>query len=457
MISVLVIEDEEQLAKNICRFLSPSGMNVDYATNGTEGLNKVRSLSYDVVVLDYNLPDMDGLTVLDEIKSLDNNIQIIMITGEGNTQIAVNAMKAGALDYLTKPLVLKELKVILEKAATHQKVTNYRDYHHKRAGNNSKINDILGESKAVKEVKDRIAHVIEADDRMQVDMVPPTVLILGQTGTGKELVAKAIHYDGPRKDEAFVEINCTAIPSELLEAELFGHEKGAFTGASQQRKGLFESADGGTLFIDEIGDLSLQLQSKLLKVLEDSTIRRLGDVREKKVNVRIVSATHQNLQEKVEKGEFRADLFYRLKVVAISLPPLKDRENDFDLILNQFLQDFSTKYNRPRLSLSVEAKQRLKSHNWPGNIRELKNCIEQAVLFCQGEQIDVIHLSLPVDMMATKKYLTLPDTGLQLDDVEKALVIQAIEKTGGNTTQAAKLLGISRDTLRYRMQKFKLK
>jgi len=380
-----------------------------------------------------------------------------MMTGEGNIEIAVTAMKQGAFDYLAKPLILKELKILLEKAVSQQKRDSTIHYYQDKVAEQGRLNDICGESQSIQQVKQRLSQIIHADTQASGSDLA-SVLIRGETGTGKELIAKALHFDGPRREQPFVEINCAAIPGELLESELFGHEKGAYTGATTARKGLFESANGGTLFIDEIGDMPVHLQSKLLKVIEEKKFRRLGDDREKKIEVRIVSATHQNLEEKILDKSFRQDLFFRLSVLNIDLPPLRDRGNDIILIANLFLQSFSRKYNKTDLTMCDNAISLLKHYHWPGNIRELKNCMEQAVMLCQGEQLTDKNLWLPqvTKSPPTSLSINLGEEGMNLLAFEIDLIKQALSKTDGNVTRAASLLGLSRDTLRYRMDKHQI-
>ncbi|HFB65018.1 MAG TPA: sigma-54-dependent Fis family transcriptional regulator [Aeromonadales bacterium] len=453
MISILIIEDEAILGQNIAKFLSRSGFNVNLCDNGIDGLALIAKQSFDILLLDYNLPDMNGLDILAKCLKNDPSMKVIMMTGEGNIEIAVTAMKSGAFDYLAKPLVLKELKILLEKAVSQQKRDSTMHYYQDKVAEHGRMDDICGESEQMIHVKQRLAQIIQADTQASGSELA-AVLVRGETGTGKELIAKALHFDGPRREQPFVEINCAAIPGDLLESELFGHEKGAFTGATVARKGLFESANGGTLFIDEIGDMPVHLQSKLLKVIEEKKFRRLGDNREKKIDVRIVSATHQNLEEKIADKSFRQDLFFRLSVLNIDLPPLRNRGNDILLLADLFLQEFSKKYNKAHLTLCNNAIALLKQYAWPGNIRELKNCMEQAVMLCQDEQLTDENLWLPkTEQAITPSSINLNEEGFNLITLETNLIQQALTKTDGNVTKAAKLLGLSRDTLRYRMEK----
>lgn len=454
MISILIIEDEIILGKNIAKFLSRSNFNINLCLNGREGLALLSEKSFDILLVDYNLPDMNGLQILEESQKTDPSMKVIMMTGEGNVEIAVSAMKKGAFDYLPKPLALKELKVLLEKAASAQSKDNYIEYYQDKTSEQGRIDDIIGKSNAITNIKQRISQIIVADKQVSSDNLAP-VLIRGETGTGKELIAKSLHFDGPMRDKPFVEINCAAIPSELLESELFGHEKGAFTGAVNQRKGLFESANNGTLFIDEIGDMPFNLQSKLLKAIEEKKFRRLGDNREKQINVRIICATHQNLEQKIMDKTFRQDLFYRLSVFNIDLPPLRDREDDILILTDFFMKQFSHKYKKPELSISSDSVEKMKRYHWPGNIRELRNVLEQAVMLCQSkclEENDIWIPALQNPEEITNRF-NLPSAGINLQQLEIKLINQALVNTDHNVSKAAKLLGLSRDTMRYRLDK----
>lgn len=456
MHSILIVEDEKILADNMAIYLNRLSFNVNIALNVKQAKTALSSQSFDFILLDYNLPDGDGIELLTSIRSDHSDAAIIMITGESSVEIAVSAMKAGADDYLTKPIALKELSILLKKIDSHQKIKTYRDYHHRRSASNGEIDQIIGQSPQIVQLKERIKQVVTADQGLAISDAP-SVLIGGETGSGKELVAKAIHFAGPRSDEPFVEINCSAIPTDLLEAELFGHEKGAYTGAQNPRSGLIESAEGGTLFIDEIGDMELKLQAKLLKVIEDKKYRRLGDSRERKANVRFLSATHRNLKKMIKAGEFREDLFYRLKIISIDVPPLRERTGDVPVLANYFLKEFSKKYKKPKTVFSSQALEALVGHRWAGNVRELKACIEQAILMNLS---GIIHpQELAISRSNTNTFdapFFLPEDGLSLELLEKTLIEQAMETSHTNITQAAKLLGLSRDTLRYRLEKYEI-
>jgi DNA-binding NtrC family response regulator len=461
--AILVIEDETTLAKNMQRYLERHHYEVRIAGTAREGLQLFDSFRPDVVLVDLQLPDQHGLEVLAALRTRDPHLKVVMMTAYGNVQTAVEAMKAGAYDYLSKPLVLSELKLLLDKAVEHTRLQGALSYYQTREASESALTQFLGESPPMQRLKAHMQQVLDAE-RTLTDTELPAVLITGETGTGKELVARALHYNGIRQDQAFVEVNCAALPDHLLEAELFGYEPGAFTDAKGRKLGLFEAADGGTLFLDEVGDLALSLQAKLLRALEGKVIRRLGGLRDRKINVRIIAATNQLLEQQVRQGAFRADLYFRLRVMQFALPSLRERGADVLLLARHFLQLQCRRYGKPLRHLSRAAEEALCRYAWPGNVRELRNVIEHIVLLSQHETIEPAHLPLlQGDFQATAGTpaalgrFVLPPQGICLEAVERDLVEQALEQAGGNVTQAAKLLGLSRDTLRYRMEKYHLK
>lgn len=461
--AILVIEDEATVAKNIKRYMEKHAYDVQVAGDGAEGLRQIEKFKPDLVLLDFNLPDMNGLEVLKTIRGIDTGIRVILITGHGNVQLAVDAMKAGAHDYLSKPLVLSELKLVIERTISQETLEKALSYYHRKEADRSGLSKILGESPAIRRCKQQIMQLIEAE-HMLTDDDPPAVLVTGETGTGKELVARALHYDGKRSKRPLVEINCASIPEHLIESEFFGFERGAFTDARQRKLGLAESADGGTLFLDEIGDLQLNVQAKLLKLLEDKTFRRLGSVRDRRVNIRVIAATNQPLEDLMRQGKFRPDLYYRIKVVNLELPPLRERGDDIILLAEYFLELHGSRYARPELKFSVAARDDILRHSWPGNVRELSNVIEQAVLITKGDLVrpgffpchpalaraEIRDLGNPTDMK-----IDAPAHGsMKIEEVELALIRKALEDCAGNVTRAAEVLGISRDKLRYRMEKY---
>lgn len=463
--AILVIEDEATLAKNIQRYLTRHDYDTRIAGNGKDGILEAEDFKPDLILLDLNLPDQTGLEILSKIKEMGLDAKVIMMTAHGNVQTAVEAMKAGAYDYLSKPLILSELKAVLDKAVGQARLEGALSYYRERDAPKASLSSLVGESPAMRLMKEKITRLLESEHRIGEEGEPPAVLITGETGTGKEVVARSIHYNGPRKDEPFVEINCASIPSHLLEAELFGYERGAFTDAKERKRGLFEAADGGTLFLDEIGEIDISLQTKLLKAIEEKVIRRLGSIRPQKVNIRILTATNQALEELIGLGKFRSDLYFRLRVITIETPPLRERGSDILLLANYFLKRQCRRYRKSEMRLTRSAEEILSGYAWPGNVRELRNIIEQAVFMAQGEfigseQINLAPaLSKPMPEMGIEKKdgeVILPSQGISLEEVERNLVVQAIEQAGGNVTRAAKLLGLSRDTLRYRMEKYKI-
>jgi two-component system response regulator AtoC len=461
--AVLIIDDEATLAKNIRLYLTRHGYEARTASSGEEGLAVLDHFNPDLVLLDVQLPGMDGLETLRRIRTAARHIKVVIMTAHGGVQVAVEAMKAGAYDYLTKPLALSEVKLLLDKAVGQERLEGALAYYQNRQAERSGLDKLLGESPPMQALKRKIQQFVEAEARL-TEGAPPAVLITGETGAGKELVARAFHFEGPRRDQPFVELNCASIPTSLLEAELFGFERGAFTDAKERKLGLVETASGGTLFLDEIGDMELALQAKLLKLLEDHSLRRLGGLRERKVDIRIIAATHQPLEERMRQGLFRSDLFFRLRIIHVELPPLRERGEDVRLLTQVFLDSLGRRYGRTELRLTPAAEHALRHYTWPGNVRELRNSIEHAVLLADEGVIDVGHLALcpallpmsPSDDFLTLPGLDFPDQGIDLEKLEQRLIVQALRKTSWNVTRAAKLLNLSRDTLRYRMEKYRL-
>ena len=462
--AILIIEDEATLAKNMSQYLARYGHDAMTADTAEAGLAALESFKPDLVLLDFHLPGMDGMAALARLRESAPGLPAIMITGHGTVELAVEAMKAGAYDFLTKPVSLAKLRILVERALGETRREETLSYFQRREAAQGNLDSLLGDSRPMSALKARILQQTEAERRL-TDGDAPAVLVLGETGTGKELVARALHYAGPRRDKPFVEINCAAIPAQLLESELFGHERGAFTDAKERKLGLVETAAGGTLFLDEIGDLDLGLQAKLLKLLEEKTVRRLGSLRDQKVDVRIVAATHRPLEQHVRDGKFRADLYFRLRIIQFALPPLREREDDVIRLAEHFLALHGNRYGRPGLGLSPAAQAQLRRHPWPGNVRELRNLMEQAVLLATGQEVGPEHLHLsPLDLgedevlpaaLVHSRSPTRPG-GSRLEDVERGLLEEALRKTQWNVTQAAHMLGISRDTLRYRIEKHRL-
>ena len=457
--AVLIVEDEATLARNVKTYLQRNGYDAETAASAEEGLRLLDSFKPDAIVLDLRLPGMDGLAALGRFRAADPKLTVIVLTGHGTVETAVEAMKAGAYDFLTKPVSLNKLAMLLEKALGDERRDSALSYLQRRAAAQSGLETLLGESAPMLALKRRLAQVLDAERRL-TDAAAPAVLITGETGVGKEVVARALHFSGPRADKPFVEINCASIPAQLLESELFGHERGAFTDARERKLGLVETAAEGTLFLDEIGDMDLGLQAKLLKLLEEKSVRRVGSVRDQRVNVRIMAATHRDLEALVKAERFRSDLYFRLRIVEIAVPPLRSRGEDIPLLAGHFLAVHGARYGKTGLRFSPEAGRLLSGHPWPGNVRELRNVIEEAVLLASGPEIDIGQLNLSSLAGAAPQGLAepagAPQEASRLDRAERALLLQALETTQWNVTRAARLLGVSRDTLRYRIEKFQL-
>ncbi len=455
--AILIVDDEATLARNLAAYLERNGYTARVAGSGEEGLALFAEFRPDVVLLDHNLPGMSGLDVLERLHGTDNQVPVVMMTGFGGIEVAVQALKLGAADYLTKPVSLGELKLLLERLLAQHRLERTVGYYRQRDADASGLDKILGESPSMVTLREQVARLLQAESHL-TDTDAPAVLIHGETGTGKELVARAMHYGGPRRAMPFVELNCGAMPAQLVEAELFGYEKGAFTDARQRKPGLVETAEGGTLFLDEIGEADASTQVKLLKLLEDKRFRRLGGLRDQPVNVRIVSATHRPLEQMVRDKQFRADLYFRLRIIEIKVPALRERGDDIVMLARHFLQHHAQRYRRGKLSLGSEAEAALRRHAWPGNVRELRNVMEQAVLMATGSTVGLRELAmLGLEGGGASAAPVWDDSDLNLERMERHLIELALQRTHHNVTQAAKLLGVSRDTLRYRLERLGFK
>ncbi|MCL4688060.1 MAG: sigma-54 dependent transcriptional regulator [Burkholderiales bacterium] len=466
-LAILIIDDEPTLVKNIRAYLARHGHDTESAGSAEEGLELLDRFQPDVVLLDFHLPGINGLEALGRIRERRPDAKVVMITGHSSVKVAVDAMKAGAYDYVAKPVVLGELKLLLDRAAGQDRIEHALDYYTRREGRDAGAGAMVGESPGMRELKETIGRLLEAETRMTTG-APPAVLVVGETGTGKELVARALHFGGQRARKPFIEMNCASIPTHLLESELFGHERGAFTDARTRRAGLAEAAQGGTLFLDEIGDTDPAIQAKLLKLIEEKSVRRLGSVRDTRVDVRIVAATHQPLEERICEGRFRADLFYRLRGLQLRVPALRERGDDIVRLARHFLAAQGARYGRPGLALSPQAEALLLAHPWPGNVRELRNVVEEAVLLARTDvigpgdlgafasQASPMHAAAAGAAIDSGVPAAIPDEGIDLEQIERSLVEKALAKADGNVTRAARLLNLSRDTMRYRLEKFGL-
>jgi len=445
--NILVIEDNEDLSFTISKVLQKEGYHVFTAKSGEEGLPTLRKELVDLMLLDLKLPKMNGLEVLSRVKEMDGDMAVIMMTASTDVKPAIEAMKKGALDYLMKPFELEELKLVVRKALEMHQLKN-EVARLKREHTRSYPNDtIYGESERIKEIRKLIQIVAET---------PRTsVLIQGESGTGKELVSNAVHFASSRSNKPYIKINCSAIPDNLLESELFGHEKGAFTDAKMMKKGLFEMANTGTIFLDEISSMKLSLQPKILRVLETQTFRRIGGIADIKIDVRVIAATNTDLSALVKEKEFRDDLYYRLKVMEIDLPPLRERKQDILLLAKLFLQEFNIEFNKHVQKFNPKTEDLLESYSWPGNVRELKNVIERSVILTQTEIVQPEHLPLELregSRMAVPEKTVLGK--MSLEEMEKMHITEVLSSVGGNKSQAAKILNISRSTLREKLKTY---
>ncbi|MTI81261.1 MAG: sigma-54-dependent Fis family transcriptional regulator [Firmicutes bacterium] len=447
---VLIIDDEEHMCWALKRAMEQENYQAITSTSGKEGIKLLKDKGPSLVLLDLKMPEMDGLEVLKVIKEIHPKIPVIMITAHGTIETAIEAMKLGALDYITKPFDLDELKMVVKQALKYSELVSEVSF--LRSELSKKYGTIIGESQAIKEVILLIERVATTN---------ATVLITGESGTGKEVTALAIHQASERKDYQFVPVNCAALPEQLLESELFGHEKGAFTGAVALKRGRFELADKGTIFLDEIAEMSPKMQAKLLRVLQEKNFERVGGTDTLNVNVRVVAATNRNIHEMVKNGEFREDLYYRLNVIHIHLPPLRERKEDIHLLANNFIKKYMMG-TYPVTGINSDAMELLEKYSWPGNIRELQNIIERAVIICRGDTIMPEHLpkelqrQVSADKNVLEGIVNFPEEGVSLEQVERELILKALEKSESNQTKAAQLLGITRSALIYRSQKYNI-
>ena len=464
--TILIVDDERTLAKAIKAFLADQGYEVEVAGDAETAVNLLNDLHPDVVFTDVRLPGMSGIDLLRRIREFDPTIAVVVMTAHGSIEGAVEAVKLGAVDYVKKPIDLEEVKLLADRARETSRLKQELSYYRQRAAGSAAFAEVLGDSPAIRAVLERARQIAALHET-------PPVLITGETGTGKGLVARTIHSSGPRSARPFIEINCTALPATLMEAELFGYERGAFTDAKASKLGLFEAAEGGFLFLDEVGDIELALQGKLLRAIEDRTVRRLGGIRDRTIDVRILAATNRDLERESQSERFRKDLYFRLAVILLRLPPLRERGEDILMLAETFLRRFSAKYGKVVHGIDPAARRMLLSYPWPGNVRELSHVIERAVLWSRGPVIDSDHLSLTVPSAESGPRSverppaaassgpapggsSIPPEGTDLAKWERSMLEQALREAGGNQTKASQRLGISRDTLRYRMKKYQL-
>ncbi|MCO4743697.1 MAG: sigma-54-dependent Fis family transcriptional regulator [Proteobacteria bacterium] len=452
--TLLIADDEELIRWSLSQHLQSVGYTVEQAEDGEAALAAVHQVGPSAVLLDVKMPKVDGIEVLRRLRESGNDIPVIMITAYGAVETAIEATRLGATAYMQKPFDLAEVELIVEKALREYKLeqrVRYLEVSRRRG-----YRGFIGQATSLNPVFETLRRLESVD--------APTVLITGESGTGKDVLARAIHRSGPRSSQPFMEVDCAALPENLIESELFGHERGSFTDAHQLKRGLFEVAKGGIVFLDEIGEMTLATQAKLLRALENRTFKRVGGVAKIAMDVAIIAATNRDLKAEIAAGNFREDLYFRLNVVPVHVPPLRQRPGDVPLLVEHFLQHFNKRFGRNIESVAPDAMERLESYPWPGNVRELRNALERISILHQDAELG--DSALPPEIRFAGRAqskassacpFTLPEEGIDLEQVERGLLVQAIERTGGNQSAAARLLGISRYALRYRMDKFDLK
>ncbi|UCG20665.1 MAG: sigma-54-dependent Fis family transcriptional regulator [Deltaproteobacteria bacterium] len=445
---ILIVDDELNIRQGLAEALQDQGYEIEQAASGEAALELVRLMPFDLVLVDLVMEEMDGLEVLRQINREWPQTEVVIITAHGTIETAVTALREGAYDYLTKPINVKRLRSYVHNILRAQELQEENRRLREQLRTEQEYSQIIGRS-------EKLLTILEMIDQLAPTDV--TILIEGESGTGKELVANAIHQKSGRGQKPFISVNCGALPKELIGSELFGHEKGAFTGASHQKQGRFELADRGTLFLDEIAEMDLEAQVTLLRILEGGRFRRVGGTHEVKVDVRVIAATNKSLKEQVREGRFREDLFYRLNVVRMSLPPLRERREDIQTLAQHFLDTLSTKYHKSDLKFASELTERLAHYEWPGNIRELKNCIERAVILTREQVIGLDLLPERIRQESDLPTRAAVSVGLSLAEMEREMIRQTLEHTGGHRKRTAEILGISERDLYYKLKKYQLK
>jgi two-component system response regulator HydG len=455
MSKILLIEDDDTMREGMSQVLKRAGHKVIDVSNGPAGIELCQKEKFDLVITDYKMDEMNGLEVLEKVKSIDESAEVLIVTAYGTIDLAVEAMRKGVADYVTKPFTPGEFTIRVDKVLkfgearkAEARLGEENKYLRQEIDVQYNFGEIVGASSKMKSVFEKIQKIARSDS---------SVILYGESGTGKELVARAIHFHSNRKDTSFVKVNCGALAEGVLESELFGHEKGSFTGAIKRKLGRFELANKGTIFLDEIGDVPLGTQVKLLRVLQEREFERVGGEETVKVDVRVITATNRNLMKMVEEGKFREDLFYRLQVIPIELPPLRDRTDDIPMLVEHFLEKKATILNKKRPIMNENAIKELLKYCWPGNVRELENVIERAVVLCEGEEIGLIDLPILLGD-PSRMTLNLPREDLPLDqaleDLERQLIGRALEKSKGVKTEAARILGLKTSALYYKLEKY---
>ena len=442
--TILIIDDEKNIREGLSAALELDGYSVKLAANGTEGLALIEKGDIDLVITDLRMPGISGEEVLAKVRGESPGIPVIVLTGHGSIDTAVDAMRNGAYDFLTKPLSLDRLSLIVKRALAGRELEIRHSSLQQELDAKASFESIIGKSAEMQRIFQMVRKA--ADSKA-------SVLITGESGTGKELIANALHNLSPRKDNPFIKVHCAALSETLLESELFGHEKGAFTGAAARKRGRFELANTGTIFLDEIGEINQNVQIKILRVLQDKRFERVGGEETLEVDVRVIAATNRNLEEEIAQGRFREDLFYRLNVVHIQVPPLRDRKDDIPLMLNAFLDEFNRENNKSITGFDARSRSALYKYDWPGNIRQLRNCVESAVVMCSGNEITLEDLPPTVRGAAESNVIQVP-VGITMAEAEKIIIQQNLASNQGNKTKTADILGIGRKTLHRKLEEY---
>jgi two-component system response regulator HydG len=444
---ILVVDDEAPHRQMLEVVLGGEGYEIHQAGDGQEAINLVEERYYDLILMDNRMTEVDGIEALKKIKEISPGIPVIIMTAYASVSTAVDALKSGAYDYLTKPLDIDELKILIDKALRHRQLEQENKYLKERLGDRFDFSSIIGRSPAMRDLFDTIALVAPSE---------ATALIVGESGTGKELIANSIHHNSSRKERPFIKVNCAALPETLLESELFGHEKGAFTGAIARKQGRFQLAHRGSILLDEIGEMAPSTQAKILRVLQEREFEPLGGSQTVKVDTRVIAATNKNLEEEIQQGRFREDLYYRLNVVTLEVPPLRERREDISLLADFFLKQYAQKNRRLVKGFTPRAMDLLMRHAWPGNVRELENVVERAVIMGRSDMISELELPDAVRALEAKDGEDVIDLipGRSLKEMEREMIIRTLEEAGGNRTRTAEILGISRRTLQLKLKEY---